>query len=182
MDEAKCKMYKIYMEILARSHFRLPILKSRKEHLFVTGEKYDLKARIKNIGTTTFPGGNFSLDILWSNGLLVFWRFPVRRLQPGESVKVNYGITDVLADGPALFYAKAIDFNGQSIDFYDMKGNPIRTQPVGNYQGWIHIYSIIPKNAEALYELWALEVAAISLVILIIFQIIDWCIRYYSCI
>lgn len=172
-------MYKICMEILARSHFRLPILKCIMEYLFVTGEKYDLKAKIKNIGTATFPGGNFSLDILWSNGLLVYWRFKIGQLQPGKSVEANYGSTDVLADGPALFYAKAVDLNGQPINFYDVKGNPIHIQPVGNYKGWTHIYSIIPKNAEALYGLWALEVAAISLVILIIFQIIDWCIRYY---
>jgi len=172
-------MYKICMEILASSRFRLPILKCRRERLFVTGERYDLKVRIKNIGTAIFPGGNFSLNIFWSNGLLVYWRFKVGQLQPGKSIEVNYGSTDVLADGPALFYAEAVDLNGQPIDFYDTKGNLVPTQPVGNYKGWTHIYTIIPKNAEAIYSLWALEVAAVSLVILVIFQIIDWYIRYY---
>jgi len=172
-------MYKIHIEILAESHFKLPVLKRRKERLFVTGEKYDLKAKIKNIGTSIFPGGNFSLDILWFNGPLICWRFKVGQLQPGESINVDYGSTDVLTDGPALFYIKAVDASGRTIIFHYSEGNPIPAQPMGNYKGWTHIYSIIPKNAEALYGLWALEVATISLLILVIFQIIDWCIRYY---
>lgn len=165
-------MYKIFMGVLAKSHFKLPVVKCQKERLFVTGEKYDLKAKIKNIGTSPFPGGDLSLNILWSNGPRVLWEFPIQRLKPGDNVEVSYGTTDVLSDGPALFYANGTDSNKKSINFYNVRGNSLHTQPAGT-----HLYTIIPKNSEALYGLWALEVAVVALVILIIFQIVDWCIR-----
>jgi hypothetical protein len=167
------------MEILAGSHFKLPILKSRKESLFVTGDKYDLKAKIRNIGTNDFPGGEFLVHILWSNGPTVYWGFQVRPLEPNDDEQVNYGPTDVLSDGSALFYVRGADVNGEKIGFHNSEGNLRRTNPWGDYQGWTHLYTIIPKNPDSLYQLWALEMAVVALVILIVFQILDWCIRYY---
>ncbi|MEM2099614.1 MAG: hypothetical protein QXZ70_07300 [Candidatus Bathyarchaeia archaeon] len=84
--------------------------------------------------------------------------FTVNALKPGEEKIVKYGFTDVLSDGAALFMVQAKDTSGQVIDFYDFAGNALFPQR----SGYTHVFSIIPKNAEALYQLWVLSFAVIS--------------------
>lgn len=84
--------------------------------------------------------------------------FTVNAPKPEEEKIVKYGLTDVLSDGTALFMAQAKDTSGQMIDFYDFAGNAFfrREADITN------VFSIIPKNAEALYQLWAPFVCSIS--------------------
>jgi hypothetical protein len=161
-------MHKIAVEILADSCFKVPILKISKKNTFVTGEKYDLRIKIRNLDIVQFPGGVFDVRIIWANQMEVSWLFTVNALKPGEEKIVKYGLTDVLSDGAALFMAYAKDTNGQVIDFYDFAGNVLFPQK----SGYTHIYSIIPKNAEALYQLWALLFAVISFIASIVVDVI----------
>jgi len=161
-------MHKIAMEILADSCFKVPILKISKKNTFVTGEKYDLRIKIKNLDAAQFPGGVFDVRIIWANQMKVSWSFTINALKPNEEKIVEYGLTDVLSDGAALFMAHAKDVNGQVIDFYDFAGNVLIPQK----SRYTHIYSIIPKNAEALYQLWALLFAVISFIALIVVDVI----------
>lgn len=91
----------------------------------------------------------------------------------------DYGRTHVLDDSPALFYVQGMDVNGQAISFCDMSGNQLKPQPPPfDLAGFTHIYTIIPKNAEELYQLWALVVALISVVPIfikdIVIPLIQW--------
>jgi len=157
----------IGIEIVAESCFKVPYLRIPQKSTFINGEKYKLSAKIKNMGTKNFPGGNFQVIIQWSIGLSVFWNFQVKPLSPNEVIEPEYGITDVLG-GPALFLAKGNDVNGKVVSFCDRWGNRLYSQP----SGYTHVYSIIPKNAEALYELWALIIAVISLFPIVIKDVI----------
>lgn len=134
----------------------------------MTGEKYDLRMKIKNLDVARFPGGVFDVRIIWANQMEVTWLLTINTLAPDEEKIVKYGLTDVLSDGAALFMAHAKDVNGQVIDFYDFVGNVLIPQK----SGYTHIYSIIPKNAEALYQLWALLFAVISFFALITVDVI----------
>jgi len=148
----------IGIEIVAESCFKVPYLRIPMKDTFINGEKYKLRAKIRNMGTKNFPGGRFQVLIRWSSGLAVVWNFQVKALSPSQNEEPEYGITDVLG-GPALFLAKGTDVNGQLVNFCDKWGNKLIGQP----SRYTHVYSIIPKNAEALYQLWALIIAAISL-------------------
>jgi len=159
LSRERSKVHNIAIEIIAKSCFKIPYLKIPKERIFITGEKYNLSAKIKNRGANTFPGGNFQIIIQWPNGLVVGWPFRVKALAPGGIVELQYGVTAILDDGPALFLAKATDINGQNVDFCDIQGEKLHAQS----SGLTHVYTIIPKNAEELYQLWALVIAIISL-------------------
>lgn len=169
----------IGIEIVAESCFKVPYLRIHKKDTFINGEKYKLSAKIKNMGTGNFPGGKFQVIIQWSNGLSVFWNFQVKSLSPNEGEEPEYGITDVLG-GPALFLAKGTDANGQLVSFCDKWRNKLICQP----SGYTHVYSIIPKNAEELYQLWALIVGVISLFPIVVKEVIipavQWLIAVFN--
>lgn len=163
---SECKRM-IGIEIVAESCFKVPYLRIPKKHTFINGEKYKLSAKIKNMATTNFPGGNFHIVIQWSNGLIVSWNFQVNALAPNESDEPEYGLTDVLG-GPALFLARGTDVNGQAANFCDLQGNSLAPQQ----SGYTHVYSIIPKNAEELYQLWTLIIGVVSLLPFLVKDII----------
>lgn len=62
-------MHKIAIEILTDSCFKVPILKFSKMNTFVTGEKYDLRIKLKNFDVAQFPGDVFDVRIVWANQL-----------------------------------------------------------------------------------------------------------------
>lgn len=158
----------IGITIITKSCFKVPYLHIAKKQTFITGEKYELSAKIENMGTTTFPGGDFQVIIQWPNGLAVFWNFKIGALAPKDFSEPKYGITDVLDDGPALFLMKGKDINGKMMALHDKWGNRLAPQT----SGFTHVHTIIPKNAEELYQLWALIFAAISLVPILIKDVI----------
>ena len=158
----------IRMEIITESLFKIPYLGIRKKKIYVTGEKYSLRAKIENRSQNLFQGGTFQINIHWPNGLVVRWPFTIGQLAPGGIHIENYGNTDVLDESPALFLVNGIDNNGQAILFCDGGGNQLTPQPTG----FVHLHTIIPKNAEALYQLWALVIAVISLFPILIKDVI----------
>jgi len=169
----------INIEIRAESSFKVPVLSISKKRTFVTVGEYTLSARIKNCSTENFLGGNFLVIIKWPNGLVVNWPFKIGNLASSGMTLQDYGRTHVLDDSPALFYVQGMDVNGQAISFCDMSGNQLKPQPPPfDFAGFTHIYTIIPKNAEELYQLWALVVALISVVPIfikdIVIPLIQW--------
>ena len=155
----------IGIELGAESLFRIPYLTIPIRRTFVTGEKFRVSATIKNLSEQQFLGGVLKVIIKWPNGLLVTWGMTIGNLNADETAKEDF-TTDVLDDGPALFLAEATDNKGVSLDLYHMNKSVHSSQlwRLGTKsQKLFHIYTIIPKNAEELYQLWALIVAAISL-------------------
>jgi hypothetical protein len=70
-------------------------LKISKKNTFVTGEKYDLRIKIKNLDVAHFPGGVFDVKIIWANQMEVSWLFTTNALKPDEERIIKYGLTDV---------------------------------------------------------------------------------------
>jgi len=171
----------IAVQIKAESFFKIPLLGVPRKKIFVTGGEYTLSARIKNFSTEDFHGGNFLVLVRWPNKLTVKWQFGIGTLTPNEVTSVDYGTTHVLDDSPALFLVKGTDVDGQAISFCDMSANRLEPQPHEFDAGFVHIYTIIPKNAEELYQLWALIVAIISVVPIfikdVIVPLIQWLIQ-----
>lgn len=158
----------IGITIITESCFKVPYLNIHKKQTFITGENYELSAKIKNTSTIKFPGGDFQVRIQWSNGLIVFWTFKVGALAPDEVSEQKYGITAVLDDGPALFLMQGIDANDKMIPLCDKWGNRL----VPQNSGFTHVHTIIPKRAEELYQLWAVMLAVVSLVPILIKDVI----------
>jgi len=171
----------IGIEIKAESSFKMPILRIPRRKTFVTGGEYKLSARIKNFDPEDFHGGTFLVLVRWPNKLTVRWEFEIETLTPNEVISVDYGVTHVLDDSPALFLVKGTDVNEQAISFCDMNANRLKPQPREFDAGFVHIYTIIPKNAEELYQLWAVIVAIISVVPIfikdVILPLIQWLIQ-----
>lgn len=151
-----------------RSLFEVPLLKIPLKHTFVTGEKYTLSAKIKNMGTSKFPGGSIDMKIIWPNRLVVSWKIYVKALAPNEMIKEKYGVTDVLDDGPALLLVRGHDTKGKKISFCNFSGKRLIPQP----NDFTHVHTIIPKSAERLYTLWALIIAAASLLLLLVKDVV----------
>ena len=72
----------IGIEVITESLFEVPYLRIRKKNTFITGQKYELSMRIRNMGANNFPGGNLQMRILWPNGLNVFWNINAKPLVP----------------------------------------------------------------------------------------------------
>lgn len=162
----------IHIEIKTESLFEIPYLKISMKNNYITGGKYRLSAQIKNMGTDSFSGGQFHVIVRWPL-LSVFWNFQVGTLEPGETGVEEFGVSDVLDDRAALFLVSGEYDNKTPIPFCDKDRNQLEAWPKeSEFPGYVHVHTIIPKNAEELYQLWAFLIAAISLVSIFVKDIV----------
>lgn len=159
-------MYQIRCKIVTESLFRIPYFGCSYKK-FITGEKYKLSAQITNSGDTYFPDGTFNIRVKWPY-LTVFWSFEIRNLGPNETQTETFGengITDVLDNRAALFLVKGEDPNGNLIPIYDTEGSRKQVwDDDSEFPGFSHVHTIIPKDAEELYQLWGMLAAVAAIV------------------
>jgi len=138
------------------------------------GKVFKVTYRVRNISESTFPGGQIFVVLSWlTTSLFVTHPISIRQLQPNEPFEFSYdekpatsGLTIVTHPG-ATFKAN----NEVPIELYLPDGRKlIGGQVIGGVRA---------RSPEEVSEARAVWVAAGSLVVLIVFQIVDWLIRFY---
>lgn len=161
------------MEMSAQITHRLSIETILPKKL-VEGESCTIMHRIRNIGTIPFVGGTVVVRMSWpSLGGAMYVNHPLvvsKTLQPQESVDIR------MVDTPAtsgmtiftLVIAQANDAN--PIEMFLPNGNLVG--------GGMVIGGGRARGQEEISQIQSVQVTAVSLVILVVFQIVDWAIRY----
>ena len=142
----------------------------------VEGESFTVNYHITNIGQSPFPGGQLVVNVYWPT-MSVFVNdknsLTVGALQPKESLDIPYENT-ALASGTGLFTCSSTSHkanDGNPIEACSAKG---RTLSSGESIGVARA-----RGQEEISQSQSVQVAAVSLVILVIFQMVDWVIRYF---
>ena len=144
-------------------------------HRVVEGKEFKVTYKIKNIDTRTIPKGTIRVHIRWTTIGRDFrdnQDIPIENLQPNDTL-VTEAETRAMTAGMTVFSPASDSFSasdGKEIWLYHVNGKRIPKRGVFAF--------VRARSHEEIFESWALKVSAISLVILIIFQIIDWIIRY----
>jgi len=169
-------MHKILIVAKSKSLARIGPF-SREDYL--VGQKYKVRYEVENIGKKPFPGGVLSVQINWPNGQLVGQKFLIKSLNPGESHRTKTRITDALARGFALFFARPVAANDrEKVEMYSSPGKPLI--PPHPKMEIYHIHSIYAKTTEEIAGYWAMWISAISLVLFVaisLVQLIIWLIQ-----
>ena len=144
----------------------------------IIDEQYHVKYTIKNLNKVLFPGGKIIIAMFWSaigNFLVNNHPMSIKELKPEEKISFDFdqvpeisGMTVLLRpDIPEKpFLAKDL----KPIKLFLPNGNEI---PHGQV-----IHSIRVKSMEEISQVKNTKIAAWALVLLVLFQIIDWILRY----
>ena len=159
-------MYKLTIRAHAKSRARLLGGRLKVEH-FIVGQEYDVHFVVKNIGDETSPSGRCFIDITWpGTKARTTWEFPVKSLEPGECDVSETKTYLALSTGLAtITLPKRITSGSRELQnvvdfiFYRKDGN----NRLPKTEAFDTIYATTP---EAIYEYWALWVAAIGLIII----------------
>lgn len=140
---------------------------------YIVGQKYQVWYEVENIGKTSFPGGELGVTINWPNGQVVGQRFAIKPLATGELHRTKTLITDALARGFALFFARSVVAKDRKkVEMYSSPGKPLK-EPFPK-AGIFHIHSIYAKPTEEITEYWAMWISAISLLLFVVIELIQF--------
>lgn len=141
----------------------------------IEGKSFKVSYRIKNVSSTSFPGGLIFVRVFWpvlGPTLFVNHPIPIGPLEPNEVFELSYEETPA-ASGMMVFTPTEDTFmsgNRVPIELRLANGNRLMAGvPIGGVRA---------RSPEEVSEARAVRIAAGSLVILMIFQIMDWLIRY----
>jgi len=126
------------------------------------GSGYKVSITLKNTGNQTFNGGTLSVRAQWANNQITFSSYPVKSLATNESFTVlfQHGALDKYF---GLLFAELKDNNGVAVTLYNENNVPYIGQCFG---------SVWAIDEEELLSRYALMIAAISLVVLMIKDVI----------
>ena len=152
---------------------------------YFVSDEFKLGFSLTNIGDEIFPGGNMTIMILWPNRQFFKPSYRIPEIKPKETKKATDVITDepinilrILASGYGLFYLK----NTSTIE---KKPFILYDSPDSDRGIWrdYAFHSILGKEPEELYQLWALWAAVFSLLILVsekVFHFLKWIISIFN--
>lgn len=152
------------------------------------GEGFDIVYKAKNIGNTTFPGGRIVVELSWSSlNEKVYQVININKpLPPNGETEPTRNSQAPLTPGYTWFYiADASASDGGALEVFKNGGTalwPHRQVTVGEdvVQFRQPLHAVRARTHEEISQQRALWVAAGSLALLVLFQIIDWLIKYYS--
>lgn len=127
--------YEISVEPIFKTRAK-PILMFFKTKKFFVGESYDVTLKIRNNGSTNFPGGKgefiikFPTDQGWvipldNNGEL-------KELKAGEEIKFGPYTPGAMAEGCVMCTSHIIANDGNPVKLFDKNGNE-RTPRTGSF-------------------------------------------------
>ena len=140
---------------------------------FLESQLYHVFFTVTNLGTTVFPGGKLIVQVNWPNGQKVrFEEMDLPKLDKDHKSKTKKEFSTVLSKGFGLFKCIRIE----SIDGNDVKLWRNREDDLGTWNGMPNdivkskdaFHTIYGKPVEEIYTLYALMIAAASLLILIL--------------
>lgn len=144
-----------------------PKAKILRKHIksFLVGHEFEVVFELTNVGSTVFPGGNFSVIIEWPNGQIVQTpNYQIPKLGSGNTYKTAPFTTNGLSRGYALFSFSSWGSNdGKDLRF---------RHPSGRSLGTLSFHAILAKDPEEIYEFWGMIIAAFSLAFLVGIELI----------
>jgi len=142
----------------------------------IEGEIFKVTYVIMNISKTIFPGGDIYVIVSWPSigpSMLVTHPIKIKALKPGEQFQLSREEKPATS-GMTIFTHPNVPFlarNGVPIELYLEDGRKlVAGQLIGGVRARSH---------EEISQARAVWIAAVSLVVLLIFQVIDWLIRRY---
>lgn len=169
-------MYKLVLKVDVKSMAKVLGLNLKS---YLVGHNFKVIYNLKNEGDQTFPGGYMRIQILWPNGQIEQTSYSIPKITPTETKQAidsrtnePFSIWGVLSRGFALFFlGGATLVNNQALILY---GSPDIEHGI---RGDSSFFSILGKEPEELYQLWALIFAIASLLILVsdkVLNIFKW--------
>jgi len=172
--------------IIAVSTYRIS-LSIATPKVVIEGETFDIFYKAKNIGNTTFPRGRIVVEVSWSSlNEKVFQVISIDEpLPPNGETEPTRNSQAPLTPGYTWFYiADANASDGRAVEVYKNGETllwPHRQisigQPTVQFRQPLH--AVRARTHEEISQQRALWVAAGSLALLVVIQIVDWLIRYY---
>lgn len=146
------------------------------------GETFDIVYRAKNIGNTTFPGGRIVVELSWSSlNEKVYQVINIdKQLEPNWETEPIKRSQAPLTPGYTWFYVQdASSSDGVGLEVFKNDETqlwPQRQIPLGQsvVQFRQPLHAVRARTHEGISQQRALWVAAGSLALLVVFQIIDW--------
>lgn len=145
----------------------------------IIDEQYHIKYTIKNLSNVPFPGAKISIAMFWTaigNFLVNDHPMHIKELKPGEETDFDF---DQLPEVSGMTVLLRPDIPEKPFLAKDLK--PIKLFfPNGNeiQQGQV-IHSVRVKSLEEISEAKNTKIAAVSLVLLVIFAILDLILRIF---
>jgi hypothetical protein len=157
----------------------------RAEHeprVATEGEDVTVNYFIKNIGNSVFPGGTLTIQILWpSMGKALFIEEPLeisKPIEPNSELRVEARkLTAYTAGYTVFFIVGAIAFDKAPVQVSMVGGNVCF--PLSKTGSGYSFHVIRAQTHEEISQRNALWIAVGSLVVVAIFQVIDWIFRFF---
>ena len=155
--------------------------------ILTEGETFDIVYKAKNIGNTPFPGGKVIVELSWSSlNEKVYQEISIDKPLPtnGET-EPKKNSQAPLTPGYTWFYvANASASDGKAVEVYKNGGIllwPYKQVSLGESTVYFRqpLHAVRARTHEEISQQRVLWIAAGSLVLLVVFQIIDWLIRFY---
>lgn len=166
---------------MSGSRYRLNLSISTPK-VVTEGEAFEIGYKIKNIGTTSFPGGRVIVEITWSSlDEKVYQGIDIgERLDPGDETEPTKNSQAPLKSGYTWFYvANATASDGRDLQVCKDDGTQLWPyQQVQLGDSTVHfrqpLHAVRARTHEEISEHRALWIAAGALILLVLFQIVDW--------
>jgi hypothetical protein len=138
---------------------------------------FSFRYRIKNLSDEVFPGSYITVEAFWptlgKEQLIVTRTFEVKKLEPKEVTYINQEETPATS-GLMVFYSPEMGYganDGRPCFLRKENGDTLKKG---------ELFAVVrAKSDEEVSGSRNLAIAATSLIILIVIQIVDWLVRYY---
>jgi len=150
----------------------------------IEGVNFKIGYKVKNIGTTVFPGGHLTVEISWASlDQRVYQSIVINNpLSPDSEIEENnYSQAPLMAGYTWFNVIEAAASNGNTVEVYNAgraRVWPYRQIGPGTFIKQ-PVFAVRARTKEEIYSQWALWVAAGSLAVVAAFQIADWILKYY---
>ena len=156
-------VHKISIESTCQSKAKL-LCGKIKTKKFLFGENYEIKFKMRNVGEKDFPGGGVEIWIDYTSGQRHVMKFDLPKIEKGGEVLIEKITKSALGEGYALFFGK-ITANDRE-----------RVQLIGYGQELpehVSFGAIFIETRRDVYSYYALITSAVSLVLLVIFSLLQ---------
>jgi len=135
---------------------------------------------VKNVGSTTFDGFIQAM-LSWSAmNQNVYQPLNISNLTPGSETSIEYSQAPLMSGYTWFTIVGASATNGAPVEVLNEGGTQLFPFPqVGNQQLVQPLYAMRARSNEEKLSKYALWVAAISLAIVAVFQVVDWALMFF---
>ena len=147
----------------------------------VEGKNTKFTYVVKNIGSTVFDG-TIQIMLSWNAyNQNVYQPLNIRNLAPNSEISLEYSQAPLMSGYTWFTVVGALATNGNPVEVFNEGGNNrlFPFQQIGNQPLIQPLYAMRAKSNEERISQNALIVAAVSLAVVAVFQVIDWALRLF---